>query len=605
MTTITAISAAGVKTTSGTRPIESPVIADAAREETIQWIKRLRFVAFDGCSMRERFTYRGDSLWWFTELYLHKMRQLDAAVAAILALEDMVAAHDPARIEVDSTERAVQDAARAFGDARGLPVAVSGVATLRGSRWAGFLTGASAALSRLRPSRTPARPAPGTVAAFIHTAFWRPDGQTDGPEQERYVGAVLRAVADQGGAEALTCIGVGPHKNFRARRWFDPLTPAERGRPLVTPIERYAPAEALRESRTIWLEREALRTAITSGDGIRAAALVRGCDLWPILERELAAVAEVQWPWSARAMDEAAAALDAIAPRVAVTYAEAGGYGRALVLEARRRGIPTVGLQHGFIYRHWLNYRHEPDEMEPAGDDGGFPRPDRTLLFDGYAASYLERAGHFPASALAVTGSPQLDAIAAGLAAARRDRGAIRREYGLAHDQALAVCVAKWTEIRHELPALAAAVAARPGVLLVIKAHPAETPEAYGPAVGGIANIRVLAASEPLTRLFAAADGLITMNSTLAIDGLVVGVPALVLGLPNNLSPFVDAGVMLGVAAQASPAAALDALLYDRTSRARLLDAGAAFAAAHGMRATGDAAERAARHILEIGKVRS
>ena len=33
------------------------------------------------------------------------------------------------------------------------------------------------------------------------------------------------------------------------------------------------------------------------------------------------------------------------------------------MLEARRRGIPTAGLQHGFIYRHWLNYLHEPDEM--------------------------------------------------------------------------------------------------------------------------------------------------------------------------------------------------------------------------------------------------
>ena len=34
------------------------------------------------------------------------------------------------------------------------------------------------------------------------------------------------------------------------------------------------------------------------------------------------------------------------------------------------------------------------------------------------------------------------------------------------------------------------------------------------------------------------------MNSTVAIDGLVLGVPALVIGLPNNLSPFVEAGAM-------------------------------------------------------------
>ena len=65
-------------------------------------------------------------------------------------------------------------------------------------------------------------------------------------------------------------------------------------------------------------------------------------------------------------------------PRVVVTYAEAGGWGRAIVLESRRRGIPSVGLQHGFIYRHWLNYLHEPDEMTPdprARCGSGLPEP--------------------------------------------------------------------------------------------------------------------------------------------------------------------------------------------------------------------------------------
>ncbi len=56
----------------------------------------------------------------------------------------------------------------------------------------------------------------------------------------------------------------------------------------------------------------------------------------------------------------------------------------------------------------------------------------------------------------------------------------------------------------------------------------------------------VAAADADLARLLVAADAVITMNSTVAIDGLVLGVPALVIGLPNNLSPFVDAGAMAG-----------------------------------------------------------
>ena len=119
-----------------------------------------------------------------------------------------------------------------------------------------------------------------------------------------------------------------------------------------------------------------------------------------IVREELAGIALLQWPWSARAMDEAGAALDALRPAVALTYAEAGGWGRALMLECRRRGIPSAGLQHGFIYRHWLNYRHEPDEMaadpeHPA--DAGFPRPALTLLFDDYARGTSRDGGHVSA----------------------------------------------------------------------------------------------------------------------------------------------------------------------------------------------------------------
>ena len=128
----------------------------------------------------------------------------------------------------------------------------------------------------------------------------------------------------------------------------------------------------------MWRERHRTRRALWTSDDLRAHSVIRQCDCWPIVRDELAGIALLQWPWSARAMDEAAAALDACRPRVVVTYAEAGGWGRAIVLESRRRGIPSVGLQHGFIYRHWLNYLHEPDEMTPdpgARCRSGVPEP--------------------------------------------------------------------------------------------------------------------------------------------------------------------------------------------------------------------------------------
>src|SRR5699024_10644899 len=130
-------------------------------------------------------------------------------------------------------------------------------------------------------------------------------------------------------------VGLGPRRNFRARRWWDPVAPRSTSGPPVTAIERLVPPGATRESYPLWQTRRTLARDLVTGRDIRAAGVFRGCDLWPILEHELRGSALVQWPWSARTMDEAGAAIDVLGPSVIVTYAEAGGWGRALMVEAR------------------------------------------------------------------------------------------------------------------------------------------------------------------------------------------------------------------------------------------------------------------------------
>ncbi len=82
--TLTLVAAGGSRRRVG---LGALVEQDRAREETYGWIKSLRSVRYGDVSMRRRFTFRGDSLWWFTEIYLHKMRRLETAVATLLALE--------------------------------------------------------------------------------------------------------------------------------------------------------------------------------------------------------------------------------------------------------------------------------------------------------------------------------------------------------------------------------------------------------------------------------------------------------------------------------------------------------------------------------------
>ena len=94
--------------------------------------------------------------------------------------------------------------------------------------------------------------------------------------------------------------------------------------------------------------------------------------------------------------------------------------------------------------------------------------------------------------------------------------------------------------------------------------------------------------------LLRAAGALVTVNSTVALDAAVLDVPALVIGLPNNLSPFVDLGVMAGAVEREAIEPQLRRILYDRAFRDQLAKARGAFLERYGMKPDGRAAERAA-----------
>jgi hypothetical protein len=578
-------------------------VAERAEVDANRWIKSLRHARVGSVAFRDRFLFRGDSMWWFAELYLHKRRVVARALRAAGALDALIAAESPRALSLDTKDPVVAHVARLVAASRGVALdgAAGGSPTERlVPRAKAIFHTTTAWLDRIRPARPPGRRRI-DVAAFVHSAFWRHDR-----DEESYLGPLLRALEPLV-AGRLHLVGVGPRTNFRVRRWRDRLgefsDPAARALPL-TPVELYADWAALRPSRAVWQARGETRDALHASHDLRALSAVHDLDLWPLVREELTGIADLQLPWSARAMDEAGAALDALQPGAVVTYAEAGGWGRALALEARRRGIRSVGVQHGFIYRHWLNYLHEPDEMGPSlvnPADRGFPRPDKTLLYDGFARQHLETAGHFPPESLIVTGSPRMEWF---VQTARRlgpdDLSRIRREAGVAQTAHVVLVAAKHAQLGRWFAALVAATAVRPGLVVLVKPHPAEGAEPYVRDARGAPHVHVAPPLSDLARLTAVARVLVTSNSTAAIEAMAIDVPSLVVGLPTNLSPFVDAGAMAGVA---DPAELTDALLQvtgDERARAALSRGREAFLERHGMVPAPGASDRAAAVVAEL-----
>jgi UDP-N-acetylglucosamine 2-epimerase len=236
------------------------------------------------------------------------------------------------------------------------------------------------------------------------------------------------------------------------------------------------------------------------------------------------------------------------------------------------------------------------------GADQGFPSPTLTLLFDEYAARHLTDKGCFRPDTLAVTGSPRLDALASDVTHLTPSEIDQARSLAGAGSRTLVLVTTKHREAQRVLGMLLDAAASCPGVHVAIKTHPAETPEVYADLVAGHPNVTVLPASAPLAPLLGASRAVVTVNSTVALDAAVLGIPALVIGLPNNLSPFVDAGIMAGAAGtdNAETARALDQILYHEEFRHELARAQQAFLIRFNIAADGLAAERAAEAIVKL-----
>jgi hypothetical protein len=156
--------------------------AERAEREANAWIKSLRHLPVDGMALRDRFLFRGDSLWWFAELFLHKRRVVVEILRTLYALDAMFTRERPLALGVAEGSGVVVHLARECAQKRQLQW--RGAPSPRRDSLhrrldpllRGIVYTASAFVDRFKTRRRPGGTGrPAVVAAFVHAAFWRPD----------------------------------------------------------------------------------------------------------------------------------------------------------------------------------------------------------------------------------------------------------------------------------------------------------------------------------------------------------------------------------------------------------------------------------------------
>jgi CDP-glycerol glycerophosphotransferase (TagB/SpsB family) len=252
------------------------------------------------------------------------------------------------------------------------------------------------------------------------------------------------------------------------------------------------------------------------------------------------------------------------------------------------------------LYPRYYSYLH-------AGEEAACPRPDRTAVFGEAARRFLIEHGGYDVGSLVVTGSPKFDELLR--AADGFDRDALRARLGVAPQEKLLLVASRFRGIRrtHQsigsaFPGLLRAARALPGVKLVVKPHPAESPDLYATAMREAAaqNARVVPTRSDLVELLHAADALVTVESLAAVEALVLGRPVVVLNMPTNLAEMVEQGMAVGVPEGGDPADALRGVLFDAELAAGLAAARARYLSDVACGVDGRASERILALIREL-----
>jgi hypothetical protein len=560
-----------------------PGAADEVDTAALRWTKEWgRRPLLDGRTFRDLYAWKGVSLWWFAELFLHHSTEATRLVRVIEVVHRLLDAEAPDEVEVHGlpedeallVARTCLKRGVLFHRGRVRGVRRRRVSEVRRrARWnemKAWATATKAALSGPPPVPEAGKP----VALFLsHAAFWRarPGEQGDTSAYEHYFDRIIPGLSEDGALRPFV-VAVGPKAAFRRRGTVDRLSEWLRvegdGEGYVH-VNRYFRGPVAVETRQGAALARRIWSELHESPALREGFAHRGVTFADLSEADFAATILLQLPWALRSYEEMSAVLAVVRPAVVCLYAESSGWGRAALAACRAAGVPAVAVQHGIVYRNYYSYVHDQDE-------GECPRPQRTAVFGQATRDLLIEMGHYAPAELVVTGSPRLDQLQE--TARGWDAGAFRARLAVSAREPLVVIASRFRGIRRTHQAIGGALAGllraleALGVNSVIKPHPAEGGADYARVLQetGARRARVLPAGTELLPLLHAADALVTVESLAAVEAIVLDRPVVVLSAPTNLRALVEAGVALAVPVGEDPTEVVRRALFDEGTREAL-----------------------------------
>lgn len=278
--------------------------------------------------------------------------------------------------------------------------------------------------------------------------------------------------------------------------------------------------------------------------------------------------------------------------------------GRAIIAQAKSKGIPTLLLAHGMYYRYHLYFNHIDGDIGPNKEATApyCPIPDKFAMYDEYTKDVLVSYGKIPDADVIVTGVPRYDILTRADKVFNREK--IFNRLGLDRRKRLVTWMAQPSSAHESnINAVYNAVKSLQDVQLVIKLHPSQDQKAmiyrkyksFKPLIiGGYGVITF--------ELLYASDIVISWRSTTALEALILDKPLIIVDLVGKpvLPSYVEYGAAIYIDKEDALIPAIESILYDRETRQKLALARDRFLSEIGYRQDEQASQRVADLVIEM-----
>jgi hypothetical protein len=274
--------------------------------------------------------------------------------------------------------------------------------------------------------------------------------------------------------------------------------------------------------------------------------------------------------------------IDEEKPNLILVANEYGVFERALVVAAKRRGIPTLAVQHGVIHSEHKGYMYRKHEISPDGSAKSpyCPIPDKTAVYGPVHKHMLTKLSAYPEGSVVVTGQPRYDRLKHVERLYSRER--FLRKYNIDLNDKIIL----WTtqchalsadENRRNLRCVLEVVRDLTNVTLIIKQHPGEGMNHTRMIKDYLVKYKTNAVMTPgdsdtYEQLYAC-DLMISRTSTTVIEAVALDKPVIMLELVADASPigldYVKEGVAIKVCTEEELCPAIEKLLVDDSQLAR------------------------------------